>query len=79
MAGQAITNPACLRDCFSSSSTDDDCFELLLEDVITKGTCIEATGNPASTLNIWGANTFVDVCIYNEDYDYENSDRDDEW
>ena len=70
LAGTAIANPECLVDCFSSFvNGDPDCLAFLIEDVTTKGTCTEATGNPAAELNIWGASTLDDQCTYEEDFD----------
>ena len=77
MAGQAITDPACLADCFAdSASTADDCFASLIVDVTTDGTCTGATGNPATELNIWGASTLGNNCTLEEEEDYYYPDDD---
>ena len=52
VAGSAIANLECLADCFNSPTTSDDCLVSLIYDVTIGGTCTEATGNPATELNI---------------------------
>ena len=71
LSGQAITNPACLRDCFSSESGPFNCLASLVEDVATKGTCDDGN-NPAASLNIWGWSELENDCILEEKeyYDY---------
>ena len=63
VSGQAVTNPECLRDCFSNTMSEDDssCFSLLIEDVTSKGTC-KTGDNPAEVLNIWGINELGNDC-----------------
>ena len=69
LSGQAITNPACLRDCFSSESGSSNCLASLVEDVATKGTC-DGGFNPAKELNIWGWSDLGNDCTLEEIEDY---------
>ena len=81
MYGQAITNPACLRDCFSKSNTSDSVsnssgWASLIKDVSTKGTCDDGN-NPAAELDIWGWSELENNCVleeveYNYDYYYDS-------
>ena len=80
MSGQVITNPECLRDCFSKSSTsgigsNSSCWASLIEDVTTKGTC-DTGDNPAAALDIWGWSELENNCALDYAYDYYSGDYD---
>ena len=60
LAGQAIVNPECLKDCFVKASdggleaeldeSDPSCFASLIDDVTSNGTCDDGI-NPAPQYN----------------------------
>ena len=85
LAGQAIANPECLKDCFSDTSggrsdPDSVCFAKLIEDVTSKGTC-DTGRNPAAGfneqgVNVWGWNDLDNSCTMTET-DSDGSGRQD--
>ena len=84
LAGQAIVNPKCLKDCFVKKASgggleaeldesDPSCFASLIDDVTSKGTCDDGN-NPAAqynaTVNFWGWYDLDNNCTLEEVEDW---------
>ena len=88
LAGQAIVNPECLKDCFVKKASgggleaeldesDPSCFASLIDDVTSKGTCDDGN-NPAAqynaTVNFWGWYDLDNNCTLEEVEDWYDYD-----